>query len=365
VSAFAGDCNPSDPVTAIYDLGNGTYKTFEGGLYSGGSNDRPAAHESAGLLRAQSMMPLDTSGNPDDDGVIVLISIGFSNMTQEWAAGAVGEPASAALTFRAKALALQAAGQVNPQLRIIDGATGGATSNQWAVSPPNLMTNPWSVPMTRLQQAGLTRFQVQVACVKTTRGGPTECIAPDGSTLGNAGVLAGDYAGMARNLLTVFPNIKLVYFMPRTYGGYALTTLMPEPYAYESGFGIRWMIDAQISGSGAYGDLNYDISNGPVAAPWVAWGAYLWANGETPNGLGLSWSVDDFRPDDRTHPSGSGVDKAGSAILEFFMNDSTTQPWFCASACGDAIPAAGPWGIVVMSLAILLAGTIVVRREQA
>ncbi|MCZ6766144.1 MAG: hypothetical protein O7D32_04355, partial [bacterium] len=46
--AYAQVCNPQTPIQSIYDLGTGLYKTFEGGLYEGGSNTRPPAHEAAG-----------------------------------------------------------------------------------------------------------------------------------------------------------------------------------------------------------------------------------------------------------------------------------------------------------------------------
>lgn len=326
--ARAFPCDPASPTTAIIDLGPATYKTFPGGLYGNGSNLRPPAHESAGVALADAIVPLDNAGAPNANGRVVLISIGFSNMTQEWASGAVGDPSSIAVTFKSKADALRATGVVNPKVLVVDGAQGGVTSNQWAATPPSPTSQPWSIPVQRLTNAGSSRFAVQVACVKTARASPTTCIADDGSTLGDAGLVAADFAAIARNLLVIFPNIKLAYFQSRTYAGYALTALNPEPYAYETGFAVKWMIDSQIAASGAFGNLNFDPAAGLVVAPWLSWGAYLWAHGLTPNGRGLSWAIDDFRPDDRTHPAFGGVDKAGTAMLNFFLTDTTTRPWF-------------------------------------
>lgn len=321
-------CDPAAPQVALIDLGAGTYKSFDGGLYADGSNDRPAGHENAGRAIAESIVPLDVQGNPHPSGRIVLISIGFSNMTQEWAVGAVGEPASQALTFTAKATALQATGIVNPRVLIVDGAQGGATATAWGATPPDMQSPPWSVALNRLLQRGSSRFQVQIACVKTAHGSPNQCIAPDGSSTGDAGLLAADFAAIARNLKIVFPNIRLAYFCSRTYGGYALTGLNPEPFAFEQAYGVKWMIQSQIDADGIYGDLNFDSAGGPVVSPWLSWGPYLWANGLTPNGQGLFWAADDFRPDDRTHPSGSGVDKASDVMLHYFLSDTTARPWF-------------------------------------
>jgi hypothetical protein len=44
--------------------------------------------------------------------------------------------------------------------------------------------------------------------------------------------------------------------------------------------------------------------------------------------MGLWWELDDFRKSDRTHPAAGAVDKVGNALLEFFLNDPTTRPWF-------------------------------------
>jgi hypothetical protein len=50
---------------------------------------------------------------------------------------------------------------------------------------------------------------------------------------------------------------------------------------------VRWLIQDQIEGDAA---LNYDASRGPVKAPLLMWGHYLWADGTTPRQSdGLVW----------------------------------------------------------------------------
>src|SRR4030095_4892997 len=64
------------------------YQECQGGLYPNGANNRPAAHLNAGLQIANQIRPLNALGQIDDaDGKIVLVSIGMSNTTQEWAIG--------------------------------------------------------------------------------------------------------------------------------------------------------------------------------------------------------------------------------------------------------------------------------------
>src|SRR5207245_2684160 len=99
---------------------------------------------------------------------------------------------------------------------------------------------------------------------------------------------------LLRNLGTVIriledklPNVKLAYLTSRIYAGYASSTLNPEPYAYESGFAVKWLIDAQIAGVDS---LNWNANVGPVEAPWLSWGPYLWADRVTPRRHGLPWA---------------------------------------------------------------------------
>ncbi|MEK6644298.1 MAG: hypothetical protein AABZ08_10345 [Planctomycetota bacterium] len=323
-AAWGQPCDPLAPQVSLYDLGAGTYKTFQGGLYPGGGNARPVEHDAAGRAIANAIQPINTNGVNDPNGRIVLISIGISNMTHEWRVGANNDPSSAALAFTAKVAPLQASGVVNQRVLVVDGAKGPFGADLWGAEPPNLSTDPWLHAITRLQFSQSSREQVQIACVKAAHPGPTTCIADDGSTLGDAGLLSQHFAGIARNLKIVFPNIKLVYFVSRSYGGYA-SSGNREPFAYEQGFGVKWAIESQIAANNAYGSLDYQ---GPFAvAPWMSWGPYIWANGTTPNGLGMTWDVTDFVAD-HIHPSASGVDKASTAFLNFFLADATTRPWF-------------------------------------
>ncbi|HXF99850.1 MAG TPA: T9SS type A sorting domain-containing protein, partial [Bacteroidota bacterium] len=139
----------------------------------------------------------------------------------------------------------------------------------------------------------------------------------------HAQILDSQFVLIARILKQFYPNIRLAYWSSRIYGGYATTTLNPEPYAYESGFAVKWTITRQINGDTA---LRY--ADPQPRAPWLAWGPYLWADGLVPRSDSLIWLCDDFVPSDRTHPSTSGRMKVAQMLLRFFKNDSTTRRWF-------------------------------------
>src|SRR5687768_8457088 len=74
---------PETPnLTPLTELGERAYQGFPGGLYPDGKNERPAAHEKAGLALARQVQPLDAGGKPSPDGKIVLLTVGMSNTAQ-------------------------------------------------------------------------------------------------------------------------------------------------------------------------------------------------------------------------------------------------------------------------------------------
>lgn len=320
--ARAADCTrTSTGLVPIPDLGSSLYLgEYAGGLYPGG-NQVPADHRSAGLARAASVTPLDASGQPDPNGKVVMLSIGMSNTDMEWCF--FNGFRCAAVSFTGQALAHPDVD--HETLAIANGASGGQTARAW--------TDPDAPNYTRvldeeLTPAGLTPAQVQVAWVKLANGVPNRHL-PDPAA--DAFELEGHIATVARSLRINYPNLALVFVSSRIYAGYASTNLNPEPYAYESGFSVKWLIEAQIRqhrGLGVdpiAGDLDYTTG----VAPWIAWGPYLWADGTTPNGDGLTWSCSDLASDG-THPAGPGREKVGGLLLDFFLGSEFAAGWFRA-----------------------------------
>jgi hypothetical protein len=308
--ARAADCTKtSTGLVPLIDLGAGLYQGVAGGLYPGGVNARPAAHEAAGLAIAQGIVPLDTLGQPDPNGRVVLISIGMSNATQE---------------FRRFVQKSDADALRLPTTRVIDCALGGQAAN--VIDDPAVPY--WDSVATRLRGRGSSPLQAQVAWIKEADAGPTGTFAVSSETLA---VHLARVVGILKNK---FPNVKLAYFTSRIYAGYATTMLNPEPYAYESGFAVRRVIERQLAADPA---LNFDPGAGPVTAPWLAWGPYLWADGLSPRSDGLTWDCAEFATDG-THPAAAAQNKVADSLLAFFRWDATTAPWYRVPGELDAGP---------------------------
>jgi hypothetical protein len=288
----------------LTELGKDKYKDYPGGLYPDGKNERPEAHEKAGLALAKKVQPLDADGKPSADGKVVLLSVGMSNTTQEFS------------MFKQLA---DADKEKNPKVVLVDGAQGGQTAARIKDPDDNASgTKFWAEVDARLEKAGATRKQVQVAWLKEADAGPKDGFPKYAQTLRD------EQRQIVWAMHKRFPNLKMVYLSSRIYAGYATTPLNPEPYAYESGFSVKWLIEEQIKGDK---ELNFDPDKGAVQAPWLSWGPYLWANGKAKRDDGLSYEESDFA-DDGTHPSMAGRRKVAQQLLTFFKNDSTCKRWF-------------------------------------
>jgi hypothetical protein len=274
--------------TPLNDLAGGAYQGYEAGLYLGGTNDPPLDYRWMGWAHCNAVQPLDQNGQPNTNGRIVLLSIGMSNTTQEFS------------TFKSMA---DADPEKNPQLTIVDGAQGGQDAQ--IIRNPNAQF--WTVVDQRLAASGVNPAQVQTAWLKQAIGGENRLFPADALGLRDA------LRDIVDIMQTRYPNIRIIYFGSRIYAGYATTTLNPEPYAFQSGFAVKWLIDEHINSSG----------NGA----WLAWGPYLWADGLVPRSDGLTWLCSDFQ-NDGTHPSTAGRQKVAGLLLNFFKTNETAWPWF-------------------------------------
>jgi len=310
-SADAQNCSgTSVGLTPINDLGLGTYLGAQGGLYPGGSNVRPIAHTVGGLAQAASIVPRDTSGSPAANGKIVFLSIGMSNCTQEFSqfiVDATPDPMR------------------KPSVVLVDGAQGGQTAAD--IMNPN--ANFWTVVAQRLTAAGVTAPQVQAIWFKEADASPTSGWPAYAQTL------QSEFQTIMGIIHTNFANARVCYMASRIYAGYATSNLNPEPYAYQQGFTIKWLIEDQINGVAA---LNYDAAHGPVTSPWIDWGTYNWADGLIPRSDGLTWQCSDY-VSDGTHPGPTGREKVAQILLAFVHNEPTAASWYLKQ------PSPAPYGV--------------------
>jgi hypothetical protein len=172
-----------------------------------------------------------------------------------------------------------------------------------------------------LTAAKLSRRQVQVAWIKLANKGPTGSLQEHGRRLER------DTLAVLQNAKAQFPNLRIVYLGSRTYGGYAVGGLNPEPYAYESAFVARWLVQRQIRG---------DAELALTRSALLLWGPYLWADGSKGRQVdSLVWARTDFGADG-VHPSDSGRQKVAELLLKFFSTDPLAKPWFTGTPAAAA-----------------------------
>ena len=305
----------------LIDLLTRTYFGNQGGLYPGGTIQPPPDHDSAVRARRNAIKPLDVNGDESPFGKYVLLSIGRSNATQEWCSAPTRPPCTAwSLMGRAAA----DPGVNHYTLVIVNGADSGQQdARNWAsATSPNYDR----IKTARLTPLGLSENQVEIVWAELDDLYPVDRIPSDSS---DANVLMSNMGQIMRALRVRYPHLQLVFLSSRLYAGFATTDLSPEPYAYEQGFAVKWLIESQINemrGQRPHplaGSLNYVKKTAPV----LVWGPYLWAAGEVPRSDGLFWRRTDFESDGIT-PSADGESKVGFALLNFFKSSPYTRCWF-------------------------------------
>ncbi len=331
--AMAANCaGSSTGNVAIPDLGTRMFQGQRGGLYPDGSNQPPADYAAAGIKAARAIVPRAPDGQSIADGKIVLLSVGMSNTSIEY---------SAFIT-----LARQDA-HLASTVVLVNGAQGGQDARAWV--DPNAPV--WSFVERQLGAAGVTDAQVQAIWLKQAQARPTSSFNPFIQSLSN------EIETIDRNAAARFPNLQQVFLSPRIYAGYATSALNPEPYAYETGFADKLVITNAISQ--------------PQVRPWVGWGPYLWTDGTRGRKDGFSWSCDDVRSSDGTHPSASGAQKVAT-LLDQFFDRSPFTPWFrtggTAPGAAPAKPIPPEWPLLAAGVLLLAVagglGMMVLRRRR-
>ncbi|MBZ5721595.1 MAG: hypothetical protein LAO03_14545 [Acidobacteriia bacterium] len=315
-------------------------------------------------------------------------------------------PKSAAWSFINKA---KINPDVNPSLVFVDCAEIGAVAGVWLDDhtnfPPHINTGAYTNCnniLARWPGGGIDPAEVQVVLLKNADSGETGAPnplplveLPSSGFSGCTGIVSTPYDAcileeyltqIAQNLLKdppgdtykVFSGVKQLFVHTRIDGHYAnpdplVSPLNPEPHAYETGFAVKWLIQAQVDDVNTPGISHVfpgplDYTTTPPEAPWMDWGAYMWASDTRipcphcpipsvpqPNATPLTWQQQvagpsycvsggsglecDFQAKsgshtDNTHPSLCGRSKTSDEMMYFFCNSPYTKPWFTVAGGG-------------------------------
>jgi hypothetical protein len=281
-SSTSADCTLTRTgLVPLTDMGSRRYRGYRGGLYPGGVNRPPQKYLRKALAASKRVKPINDK--------IVLLSLGMSNASVEFSA------------FKRSA---DRDPQKSSSVVVVDGAQDGFDSRRARTQPAF-----WDNADKRLAESSVTPDQVQAVWLKEAVAGEQRRFPRD------ARGLQSDLRAIIKVLRVRYPNVKLVYLSSRTYGGYAITGLNPEPAAYDSAYAVRGIIQERISGK--------------LKGPYLLWGPYLWTDGLAGRNDGLQWTCDDVEADG-THPSKSGIQKVVTMLTTFFKTDSTAKRWYVA-----------------------------------
>jgi hypothetical protein len=392
-----------DQPTAFYTPAGGT-QSFELGLYQGTNNIATASplHAAAAASAAAAITPLCNNGSPPaptctegGTGVVGLVAIGFSNSQQQTCTGSthttdqMAPTSPQSCTASGTPWACCTGAGTGPTCASFQGCVSGsfgadAYSGQIASTPtvnsdvyfvdcdqPTRVTPNWNSSLTgtewslcegQVADSGLTDAQIQAATMEITSGNPgpsglvtlssmshaPPCVLGDTSVIDACFVEyeAGDVIRLAKEK---FPNLKILYLYTRAYGGWAITTLAPEPNAYEYGFSAQWLVRAQINqadNGGAVSTVDGNLAYS--AAPVVLFAPYQWASGATANSEGTVWPdlSTYFQTVDWIHYGEPlGVPETGSVMYNYFEGTSLSgardlnyTTWFRPAAIATATP---------------------------
>lgn len=286
---------------------------YQGGLYPGGTNTKPATYLSKALTQASKIKPRLGNGAVDcAAGKIVMLSIGGSN------------PASEFSVFRSMALAYP---NLNPKLSIVHG--GGLGKIPRVFDPTDGF---WTNIADNLAAEGVTKSQVQVIWLQTDDVTNGNTVFPDAPL-----ALEDSLVKLCHLLVDSFPNVRICHITARAYAGYAAPDFdepaLEYPRDYYNGWAIKWLIQKQISG-----DPSLKFTGTGRNSPFLSWATYLWADGATPcDYTGVSWLCPtDFKLVDGFHYSLAGKTKAATELFNFFSTDEVATTWFTDSySCFD------------------------------
>lgn len=291
-----------EPVNIPIDvIGTGTFRDSIGGLYPDGSNVPSGTYAGDLLAASQSIVPLDTFGNPAKTGKlakVTFISLG----------GSTGGHNMKALKNKTLGNPL-----TNPKLQLLscNNGSGNASIND--------ITNQGAIywaHVSKILKGGKSSYrQVQVIYLETEDS--------------SASVTWPARPNRVKDLLETslrvlkqkFPNLKIVYTLGRTktFASKAMWNREPSPYYF--GWAAKWAIQDQINGVPG---TEYKGEN--AVAPMLAWGFYQWADSLPRQTDGFYWRKS--LTADGLHANEVGQDTLSNRFQQFLLTDPYASTWY-------------------------------------
>jgi hypothetical protein len=238
--------------------------TDAGGLYGNGSNEPPASHLDAGLAAAATVPATGA----------MLQALGMSTTTQVYHAWRTSTNTACYM----------------PSTSL---AAGGMVANSWDEPGDNGWARLTSGPLFNKNIRGEDFDVLWVLLVSDLYGGLT----------------VAQMDAVLDQIRFYLPNLKMIFVNSYNYLGYKSPPAEPA-CGWNDGLVVREWV----------------LSHMNETDPWIGWGPYFWANGETPRSDGLVWLPEDYNSDGH-HPSASGLAKH-VALMEAFFQTSPLTPWF-------------------------------------
>ncbi len=309
------DCNSNNSeFLPITDLGSQYFRGYQGGLFSGGINIPAGIHASDLLRLNDSIVALDTYGQPKIDGKIIMIGVGASNPRTEFDA------------FVNQARNLKT---LNKSLDFVNTCIGG----QGIQKMNDANDNYWKQAMHTFDSIGYSPLQVQIAWIETENTAASDTAFPRAPQ-----ALEVELHTLLTTLLIKFPNLKICYFSPRAYSGFAIPIQggvgkgLLYPRDYYNGWAGKWFIQNIIDRKPGY---SFEGPNKQI--PYCTFGSYHWTNGSAIRLDSFAINCDLDIGGDGLHLTELGENKIGGQILNFFENDELASQWFLQQLDGMSV----------------------------
>lgn len=290
--------------TPINDLGKNKYMDSVGGLYPGGVNKASGTYAHNLLRFSDSIIPIDTFGNPSATGNILFLSLG----------GSTGGHNMQALRDKTKGNP-----ETNPYLKLLNGNNGSGEASLNSIAKPDAPY--WDHVTYSLTATKSSYRQVQVIYLET------EDSSVNVSWPGRPIEVKLLLEAALRNIKIKFPNIKIVYVLGRTQTFNVVATWNKEPCPYYFGWACKWAIQDQIN------NVPGTKYKGPKAvAPLLAWGFYQWADSMPRKTDGFYWLPSETA--DGLHANAEGQDTLSNRFQNFLLTDKYASTWYANHGTG-------------------------------